>query len=159
MQYSKWQTSKLVALFLTGALVALILQWVVVDYGPAPDPTSAKLFYEDFRAYVHTDSNKSISHPQLVRSLQVIEPYLLGEANGLESYFNVIGAGPNNSALNQLVQDVQAIPTNQLGNPRIERHLNQALSLLKPLAASKPTRQQIDHALALLNTSLASTHW
>ncbi len=146
-------------IFLAGAVVALVMQWIVVSYGPAARTTSARLFYEDFRVYVRISRDKSLSQLQMSRSLRPLQPYLLGYANGLQSYLDVIGAGANKSSLNVLMQDVINIPMNQIRDPRSERHLTQALSILQPLGQSHPTRQQLDHALAVLNTELLSTHW
>lgn len=159
MPYLKRKTPKLVGIFLAGAVVAWVIQWVVVSYGPVPHTTSARLFYEDFRVYVRISRDKSVSQRQMSRSLRPLQPYLLGYANGLQSYLTVIGAGANKSSLNALMQDVINIPMNQVGSPRFERHLTQALSILQPLGQSHPTRQQLDHALAVLNTELLSTHW
>lgn len=99
-------------LFGLGIVGILSVQWGLSFAGPASHMTSSRLFYVDFRAYVRIlQSTKGTNQP-IVYAVRSLQPYLLGEATGLQGYYDMIGAGrADASAPSVLVQDLQTIPT------------------------------------------------
>lgn len=146
--------------FGVGIVCILILQWGLSIAGPAPYMTSSRLFYDDFRAYVRILQSTKGTNQHVVQTARSFQPYLLGEATGLQGYFDMIGAGPiDASAPSVLVQDLQTIPTSAIRSPSIQHQLNQIVTMLSPLAKSSSNEGAIRHALAQLQNEVPTITW
>lgn len=143
-----------------GMVCILILQWGLSFAGPAPHMTSSRLFYDDFRAYVRIIQSTKGTNQQVVYAVRSLQPYLLGQATGLQGYFDMIGAGRvDASAPSVLVQDLQTIPTSSIRSRSIQHQLNQIVTMLAPLSKSSSSEGAIRHALAQLQTRLSTISW
>ncbi len=154
---TKWK-GWLVALGI-GIVGVLTLQWTLSLVGPAPHMTSSRLFYDDFGAYVRIVQSTKGTDQHVVQTVQSLQPYLLGEATGLQGYFDMIGAGADASAPSELVQDLIAIPTHAIRSPSILHQLNQIVALLAPLAQPSSNEGAMRHALAQLQNEVPTITW
>lgn len=143
-----------------GIVGILSVQWGLSFAGPAPHMTSSRLFYDDFRAYVRILQSTKGTNQQVVYAVRSLQPYLLGEATGLQGYYDMIGAGrADASAPSVLVQDLQTIPTSAIRSPSIQHQLSQIVTMLSPLANSSSSEGAIRHALAQLQTRVTTISW